>query len=146
MLTSDAISISLLAVGSSASSNNGTVGSLGIAGYALGAPVIHLAHSRPGMTAASLGIRLPLPIVGAAIGMGLQDCSSSQASNDDWFCGGTGLVAGFFVGMALASALDASLFAWDKPEPKASTGASFGLTPVLSADGKRGELRAFGQF
>jgi hypothetical protein len=96
------------------------------------------------MTAASLGIRLPLPIVGAAIGLGLQDCSSQ--GNDEWFCGGTGLVAGFFMGMALASALDAGLFAWDKPEPKASTGASFGLTPVLSADGKRGELRAFGQF
>jgi hypothetical protein len=56
------------------------------------------------------------------------------------------LATGFFVGMALASVLDASLFAWDKPEPEPSAGASFGVTPVLSADGKRGELRAFGQF
>lgn len=41
---------------------------VGIATLALGAPALHLYHHQPGRAAASLGLRVALPLVGMAIG------------------------------------------------------------------------------
>ncbi len=47
--------------------------------------------------------------------------------------------------MALATAIDATLFSWDASQSE-SEQPRFGFAPALSPDGKRAELRAFGAF
>jgi len=44
------------------------LGGVGLAGYALGAPIVHLAHGQVGRGVGSLGLRLALPLVGGAVG------------------------------------------------------------------------------
>jgi hypothetical protein len=95
------------------------------------------------MSGASFGIRLPVAFLGAGLAVGLQNCKPADGGE---FCLGPGLVPAFFTWLALTSALDGALFAWDNPKPKPCASASFGLTPALSADRKSGELLAFGQF
>lgn len=61
------------------------------------------------------------------------------------FCG-SGAVVGGLIGRVLASALDAGLFAYENRRTELDATSRFGLAPAISADGKRGELRAFGTF
>jgi hypothetical protein len=148
VFTSDAVSGALVGVGLALGSWPRTADARALAlpgtvGYLFGAPLIHLAHDRPGMSGASFGLRLPVAFLGAGLALGLQNCKPADGGD---FCVGPGLVPAFFSWLALTSVLDATLFAWDNPNPKPVTSASFGLTPALSPDGKSGELRAFGQF
>ena len=107
---------------------------------------MHLAHARFGMAPASLAVRVLTPGAGFLLGMAAQNCNGS-AKSEEGICAGTGSTVGLLLGIALASAIDAGLFARDNPRPAAlSDATSFGVTPVLSADGKRAELRAFGRF
>jgi hypothetical protein len=45
-----------------------------LAGYALSGPAIHTLHGHPGRGAASLGLRILLPLVGGSIGGALANC------------------------------------------------------------------------
>ncbi|HEY1534985.1 MAG TPA: hypothetical protein VGF76_13255 [Polyangiaceae bacterium] len=135
VLTADAFSVVLVAVGLGVGSTSDDraylLASAGYATYLLAPSVIHLVHGRPGMVPASLGIRLGIPAAGAGLG---------------YACCGPGLLIGFMAGVVAASAIDTAAFSWDNPQPEKPAAASFGFAPVLSADGKRGELRAFGTF
>jgi hypothetical protein len=135
VLAADAFSVVLLAVGLGVGSTSDDraylLASTSYAPYLLAPSVIHLVHGRPGMVPASLGIRLGIPAAGAALG---------------YACCGSGLLIGFMAGIVTASAIDVAEFSWDNPQPEKPARASFGFTPVLSADGKRAELRAFGTF
>lgn len=144
MLVADGASLTLAAVGaglsSGSSDGNGTL-TVGALGYLFAPAVIHIAHGRVGMAPASVGVRLFVPLAGLLLGSGTEGCRSP---GDSEFCSGT--LPGLLVGLAVASALDAGLFSWDKPNREAAAKPEFGLSPVLSRDGKRAELRAFGTF
>jgi hypothetical protein len=150
VLTADALSFAIVALGagvagSDSDSGNG-LAEAGLATYLIAPPVIHLLHGRPGMAPASLGIRIALPILGLVLGNAAQNCDPRQRTADTGICSGPGWAIGLLAGVAAASAVDAAAFSWDNPQRDTAGGASFGVTPVLSADGKRGELLAFGTF
>jgi hypothetical protein len=156
LLINDAASLSLLVGGLSMSKGAlyqpdtpvmaNVMATIGIAGYWTGAPVLHLVHGRPKAAAGSLALRFASPIVGGALGYGLASCSKA-AQSEEWIpCGLAELVLGFSAGVLTATILDASLLAWSPLEPAPRPAPRIGFAPVISNDGKRGELRVFGTF
>lgn len=104
VLITDGASIAALAVAPPAS----------VAGYALGGPIVHLAHGRLDNAAASLGTRVLLPPAFAFVAGALLD----DRRGGDF--GGLGMLAGGAVGVVSAMALDAALYARSAPT-KAAT-------------------------
>jgi hypothetical protein len=110
------------------------------AGFAIGAPTIHLVHHRWGGAAKSLGLRLALPVLGGWIGSkfgpslrdNCHDCDAQDgAPNNE-----KQIFAGIGVGVVAAMAVDTWLIAGedDSREPAitpsvraANGGVSFGL-------------------
>jgi hypothetical protein len=151
ILISDAVSASLAGLGFALSTKNqlnGVVG-IGLVSYVLVPPIIHITQGRWGMAAASANLRFFVPIVGVLVAGAIHPTPVSN-DNDD---GGEILlgdrntsVLGYMAGAALVTALDVTVFAWKLPSRESPTTASLGVVPVLSSDGKRGELRVFGTF
>ena len=149
ILISDAVTVSLTGLGMGLAANHGNNGEvllLGFGSYVLASPIIHGVHERWGIATASLSMRFFVPLAGALIGANSGTCPRND-EGDDLFCGSSAAIeAGFLGGMALASAIDASLFSYENRKPEAYAASTFGIAPALSPDGKRGELRAFGTF
>ena len=106
-LTIDGVAAALLfasIASTDASNNDATGGMLVIAGgtYLLGTPIVHAMNGRAGIGAASLGIRIGLPIIGL-----LAFGTDSQSLE--------GAAAGFILGMGTAVAIDAAVFARKRP-------------------------------
>ena len=84
---------------------------IGVLTYALGGPIVHMAHGNWGRSAISMGVRVASPIVGLAIG------ANAQNSNYDDSSGGgdraEALLGGVFVGMLAATLVDAALIAYE---------------------------------
>jgi hypothetical protein len=92
-------------------SQSPTLGGIALGGYFLAPPFIHGAHGRWGMFAASLGLRVGMPIVGGLLGAAAQgDCSGE-------LCIPVGAAIGVAIGALGAVALDASLLAYETVEP-----------------------------
>jgi len=72
--------------------------------YALGGPVVHVAHRNYGRAAISLGLRVLLPIVGANIGVAFSSCDKHETFAN--LCSVNDMAAGFLVGAAAAAAAD----------------------------------------
>ena len=84
--------------------------------FLVAAPVVHLAHGRPGRSAISLALRVSLPLVGIALGSG-----RSCAEDDDecWSQRNNAQLTGLLAGAVLAAVLDSALLAGgdDRPSP-----------------------------
>ena len=113
--------------------------------YALGAPVVHWAHGNTGRGFGSLGLRLLLPVGGALLAL---VATSGQPCGHD--CGLGDAAVGAVVGMAAASAIDASALAWEDagarasdPEPRAEPGDP---EVFLALDVRRGTVGIGGRF
>ncbi len=92
--------------------------------YFVGAPVVHLAHRRPEMALASLGLRLVTPLIGGALGNHYDDCNSTTVDRDrDVNCSTKWAVTGIAIGGLTAALLDGALFAW-QPETVAPRSAA----------------------
>lgn len=129
-LATDAMALSLaLSAAAVAGSGNDHAGEAlaytSLATFVLGGPIIHATHGNWGRAAGSLGLRVGTPIVGAALGAAMEDCSGGD------FCGLGGGVVGFAVGIAAAIAIDAAALARETV-PKEPA-----LTPLV-ATGKNG--------
>lgn len=114
VLLADGTALALVLAGAVAGgAGNDTVGLAlaygGLATYALGGPIVHLAHDRPGAALGSLSLRVGLPAVSGLMGMAIeqQSCHPGQ-----WFCGLGGMMLGGLVGMAGAVAIDAAALAY----------------------------------
>jgi len=107
ILMSDGISLATAIAGGFAGHRGEPLLWIGGGGYLLGAPVVHLAHGNPGRAAASLGLRVALPIAFFGVGTVIEDCHGQD------FCGLGSMVIGVPLGMATAIALDAALLARD---------------------------------
>jgi hypothetical protein len=79
--------------------------------YFAGAPVVHLAHRRPELALASLGLRLVTPLIGGALGNHYDDCNSATVDRD-LKCSTKWAVTGIAIGGLTAALLDDALFAW----------------------------------
>ena len=66
LLVTDGASVAVFTAGASAGSTSPVM--VRLAGYLVGAPIVHLAHGRPGAAAGSLGLRALLPILGVYVG------------------------------------------------------------------------------
>lgn len=107
-LTTDGASLLVAIMGGAASSSG--IGYVGLGGYLLGAPVVHLAHGNPGRGAASFVLRAGLPVLGFAAGYAL--FHHPDRSSGDWNFSGLGEGALMALGgMGACVALDAALFA-----------------------------------
>lgn len=74
-----------------------------VGGYALAPGAIHLAHGRPGAAAASVGLRVGMPITGGLLGLAV-----SKGNCHTELCGLDGAVLGFALGAVGAIAIDAA--------------------------------------
>jgi hypothetical protein len=122
----------------------------GMGGYALGGPIVHLAHRQYGRAGISLALRVGLPILGAAVGAWSATCHP-----DEWFCGVGEAVAGFAIGSAAAIGIDNAFVVPSAgpstvdPGPVAATAhpsAGLRLAPRLVATPNVAVLGAGGQF
>lgn len=111
---------------------------VGLSGFVVASPVIHFAHGQVGSGVGSAALRLAMPVGGAL--MGLEVASKLTSPNSPNALGDVimGGLAGAFLGIIGASAIDASLLAWEPARaPSATKGAtqaapSIALMPVLS--------------
>ena len=103
ILVTDSASVAVFTAGASASRTSLLV--LGLAGYLAAAPIVHLAHGRPGAAVGSLAIRVLLPILGVAAGAAIDGGQCRE------LCIPLGAVVGFGLGAVVASAIDIVLLA-----------------------------------
>ncbi len=116
---------------------------LGAAVFVAAPPAIHFAHGRVGAGLGSLGLRLALP---TAFGLlGRTSCNPGDPGDSYRACQGVNEVLYGILGMVVASTIDAAALSTEKLSADAS-GPQVGFSPVLSADGKRAELRLVGSF
>ena len=78
----------------------------GLATYAVGAPLVHLAHGETGLAGRSLGGRLLLPVAGAMVGAVVGAGISDDADCESIECG-VGIGLGVVGGMLAATVIDA---------------------------------------
>jgi hypothetical protein len=109
--------------------------------FVTGGPAIHLFHGEPWRALGSFGLRLGLPVVGGAVGVGL--FASCSGTRSDGNCGLGQIVGGFAAGVLAASLIDGLLVARESARP---SGVALSLAPFISADGSTRELRLRGQF
>jgi hypothetical protein len=115
----------------------------GVGTYLVGPPIVHATHGRADAAFGSFGVRLLLPPTAALLfGFGLGAAACPRESSGD--CTGSMALAGFVSAMAVATTLDAALFAIAKEQPSS---ASLTVVPVGAQHGTAGaELRALGRF
>jgi hypothetical protein len=105
-------------------------GTLGLAMYVAGGPIVHLIHHHNGRAAASLLLRVALPLVVGAVGAGV---ASGHCSNDDDDCGFAplgGAVIGAVVGAGAASAIDIGYLSRGEDAPATRPGPAPILPPA----------------
>ena len=130
-LLADGVSMGLLVPG--VVYNSSTPGLLGLAGLAVGAPVIHLLHRQPARALGSLAARVGLFFLGGVIGAGIHGCptptplADGRVPESDCI---PGAIVGALVGGVAASVLDGVVFAHEPVEPRPPRPARAG-TPAL---------------
>jgi hypothetical protein len=133
IIITDAAALSTLALAAGTSSGetgDHTVSTvllgLGFSGYLMGGFAVHATHRRWLSAGMSVGLRVVLPLLGAAVGAGLE---SSQ--NDPW-SGLAGAATGVLVGAGLAHVLDVTALSFVPPaKHPPTTSASNTRAPVL---------------
>jgi len=122
VLIVDGLSVAAIVIGPLLAAGDtdagGSLSLIGLAGYVVGAPIVHLSHGRVGAAAASFGLRTALPIAGMMAGfkLGPNDlaCSGSSPAEDGGHgdgggCSGsiTGAMGGLLLGTIAAVTIDA---------------------------------------
>lgn len=120
IMLSDGLSVAAVLSGAMMGNEaGGQLALLGVSGYLVGAPLVHLAHGRGGAAVKSFGLRTALPMLGMVAGfkLGPNDLtcvesgapSPEQPSHSHGGCTGsiTGMIGGLVIGTISASILDA---------------------------------------
>jgi hypothetical protein len=94
------------------STNDEPVGYLSLGAYVGGAPLVHLAHHRPGHAAGSLALRVGLPFVGGLLGEKLGEQTQCSGINDGTCASGgryermgLGIIGGMIAAMVIDTAV-----------------------------------------
>jgi hypothetical protein len=117
-----------------------------LAGYALGAPIVHAAHGRTDAALGDLALRLGAPLVGGAVGYGVGVATFQGCAPGAWLCGRDwsgfgGAVVGGLGGAVTAIILDASVLGRERvPKDDAAAAAPQGVrwSPLVAVS-PRGE-------
>jgi hypothetical protein len=114
---------------------------VGLPLYVVGSPLMHVAHGRPRRAAASVAMRVGLPLLGVVIGDSMpRDCGDTG----DCISGpSTGVIVGLGAGVVVASALDV-IFLADGDAPPANQKTSW--RPVAHSTRGGFALGIAGQF
>ncbi len=120
------------------STNTVSMLELALATYAIGGPLVHLLHDRPGHAAGSLALRVGAPVVLALAGgfLGSLQSSCDYCSSDS--SGGAAL--GAVLGVITASVLDATILARGDDRPSAT---HVTVAPIHGGGVSFGVARAF---
>ena len=113
--------------------------------YALGPPIVHLLHGRPGVALADFGLRVGAPVVLGAIGMGFGAVEDARCHAQLCVSVVAGLFAGIFVGYVWAVLADAAALSNEQVpvEPKAT---AIRWAPMLGAQKSGGQVGVVGSF
>jgi hypothetical protein len=123
-LTTDGAALALLLAAGATTQSSNAAGAFGLASlgtYALGGPIVHLTHDRPGTAVGDLVVRVAVPIattlLGGVIGNALVPGSPCDS---DLPCGGWigGSILGLGAGVLTASIVDAAVFGYEPAAPK----------------------------
>lgn len=98
--------------------------------YDLGSPTIHWLHGRRAIAGASFGVRAGVPFVGVLFGAAIAGCGQDRSSSANT-CRSQGAGYGALAGFAAATAIDASLFAYDAPKSEKLGTAGLSWAPAL---------------
>jgi hypothetical protein len=98
--------------------------------YDLGSPTIHWLHGRKAIAGASFGVRAGVPFVGVLLGAAIAGCGQERSSTANT-CRSQGAGYGALAGFAAATAIDASLFAYDAPKSEKLGTAGISWGPAL---------------
>ena len=123
VVTVDASAIAGVALGHNSTAAIG----LSIATYALGSPILHLVHHRPGNALGSFVLRVGLPAAGTALGWMV---TSGGSSESDIPAGAGGAVIGLVAGVIAASSIDIGVLAKAETPPP--------VTPAIAPTGHGG--------
>lgn len=109
-LTADGAAVVFLVFAAGASGQgNDSLAWASLTTYALGGPIIHLAHGNPGTALGSVALRVGAPIGGAMLG-----CGAGGGDGEFGCLGGAAL--GFLAGYVTAVAVDAGALAYEEHE------------------------------
>lgn len=147
-LATDGAAVAVLAAAIAASGGVGKTRApawgFSFATFALGGPMVHLAHGRGDVMAASLGIRFGLATAGYLAGTyTLNDCSSASNS-DEGFCYVRGGLIGMSIGAAGAMIIDAAFLAREDVPRERTAALSF--SPAVSVTKSSGTVGLAGAF
>jgi len=84
---------------------------LGVVG--LDGPIVHIAHRRYGVAAASLGLRVGAAVLGALVGGAIAGARPSARSDEDVPAGLGGVIVGFSLGAVAGAIIDDASLAWE---------------------------------
>ena len=137
----DAAALGLVFV--AAGTKSGGVSQLALGTYMFGAPLVHLAHHRPGRAAGSLALRVGLPILGGVIGAKTyhSSCRASDDTCDDDEGPIIQAALGILGGMIAASVIDTAVLAKGDEAP-----ARPGWSPTVRANHDGFSLGVTGSF
>lgn len=113
-----------------------------LGGYLLGAPIVHAAHERWGAAVLSLGLRVGLPLAGAALGSAGANCPHKEY--DSSWCGFAEVLFGASLGIVAAIAIDAAALSYEtvpvRGVPAKPRAPQLSLTPWIDRDRKGASL------
>jgi hypothetical protein len=118
MIVGDGVALGMIAVGAATDFDIGII--LGVPTYVVRAPIMHMSRQRYGRAAASLAMRVGLPLVGVVVGDRVDaSCGSPPCMGDEL----RNVYVGLLGGVVLASVLDAAFLAsGDAPERQSQSG------------------------
>jgi hypothetical protein len=153
-LITDGASLSMLIGAGSAKDSAGTWVALSGLTYALGGPTVHWAHGNGGKGAASLGLRLGLPVGLGLLGYATGAALSGGKGYGGAIFGALGFVLGFPAAMAIDSAALAREDVVDEDEPetqgkvttKAAPRAAFQVHPDVQTSHTGAQVGVRGTF
>jgi hypothetical protein len=134
----DAAAVGLMVAATKAEDGD-RLGTAGVFMYALGGPAVHLFNHHPGRAAASLALRVGLPMLGALLGGSIGQCTSNC---EDSYSGLAGALLGMLTGAVVASAIDIGYLS--RGETAMSQPA--GVAPSFGAGGGTVRLGLGGSF
>ena len=142
-LATDGAAVALLAIGVAA--EKGPVIGVSAATFALGGPIVHLAHGRGGAAAGSLGLRVGIPVAGFFVGAAMQHCNHTSEADD--LCGFEGAAIGMLAGAGIAMLLDSALLAHeDARREQPQRVARLFVSPAVSMSKSSGTVGLVGTF
>jgi hypothetical protein len=154
-LSTDGAALGFLVLSGALASDNSDSGGagvdsfvlLGVGMYTLGGPIVHAAHQNWGAAAASLGLRVGLPLTGILFGSAVDTCGPKSDAD---VCEAVGPAFGALLGMGAAIAIDAAALGYEEvPVTSAATTRqplAAISTPFVVADAHRALLGVMGTF